>query len=229
MARKTCSIEESVEQWAKEQLKGVKLYPKTDIINPQIEKGLKSSLSKSGKEGSNYPDIKCLLSTPNGKNPVMIEVNGTKDALIKRDNDSYLPYNLTKKGEPNYTNIAKYAVNGAVRYANAIVRNTTYKEVIAIGVNRYEESVSGTVYEVSVWYISRQNLFIPKEVALYSSLSFLLPKHQKNLLNKNATIGLSDEEIRQQKAKLASGLHKSLAKRHVLLANGVAIVFNQTC
>ena len=101
--------------------------------------------------------------------------------------------------------------------------------VIAIGVNSYEESVSGTVYEVSVWYISRQNLFIPKEVALYSDLSFLLPKHQKNLLNKNVTIVLSDEEIKQQKAKLASGLHKSLAKSLVLLANGVAIVFNQTC
>lgn len=81
MAKKTSSIEESVEQWAKEQLKGVKLYPKTDFINPQIEKALKSSPSKSGKEGGNYPDIKCLISTPNGEIPVMIEVKGTKDAL----------------------------------------------------------------------------------------------------------------------------------------------------
>ena len=82
MAKKTSSIiEESVEQWAKEQLKGIKLYPKTDFINPQIEKALKASPSKSGKEGGNYPDIKCLLSTPNGEIPVMIEVKGTKDAL----------------------------------------------------------------------------------------------------------------------------------------------------
>ena len=146
MAKKTSSIEESVEQWAKEQLRGVKLYPKTDFINPQIEKALKSSPSKSGGKGVNYPDIKCILSTPNGEIPVMIEVKGTKDALIKRDSDSGLPDNLTKKGEPNYTNIAKYAVNGAVHYANAILRNTTYKEVIAIGVNGYEETVSGTVY-----------------------------------------------------------------------------------
>ncbi len=227
MAKKTSSIEESVEQWAKEQLKGVKLYPKTDFINPQIEKALKSSPSKSGKEGGNYPDIKCILSTPNGEIPVMIEVKGTKEALIKRDNDSGLPDNLTKKGEPNYTNIAKYAVNGAVHYANAILRNTTYKEVIAIGVNGYEESVFGTVYEVSVWYISRQNLFIPKEVALYSDLSFLLPKHQKNLLDKIANIGLSDEEIEQQKSKLEDDIERKLKDLNQKMQDELQIVVNQ--
>ncbi len=227
MAKKTSSIEESVEQWAKEQLKGVKLYPKTDFINPQIEKALKNSPSKSGKEGGNYPDIKCLLSTPNGEIPVMIEIKGTKDALIKRDNDSELPDNLTKKGEPNYTNIAKYAVNGAVHYANAILRNTTYKEVIAIGVNGYEETVPGTVYEVSVWYISRQNLFIPKEVALYSDLSFLLPKHQKNLLDKIANIGLSDEEIEQQKSKLEDDIERKLKDLNQKMQDELQIVVNQ--
>lgn len=227
MAKKTSSIEESVEQWAKEQLKGLRLYPKTDFINPQIEKALKSNPSKTGGKGANYPDIKCLLSTPNGEIPVMIEVKETKDALIKRDNDSELPDNLTKKGEPNYTNIAKYAVNGAVHYANAILRNTTYKEVIAIGVNGYEETVSGTVYEVSVWYISRQNLFIPKEVALYSDLSFLLPKHQKNLLDKIANIGLSDEEIEQQKSKLEDDIERKLKDLNQKMQDELQIVVNQ--
>ncbi len=227
MAKKTSSIEESVEQWAKEQLKGVKLYPKTDFINPQIEKALKASPSKSGKDGGNYPDIKCLLSTPNGEIPVMIEVKGTKGALIKRDNDSKLPDNLTKKGEPNYTNIAKYAVNGAVHYANAILRNTTYKEVIAIGVNGYEESVSGTIYEVSVWYISRQNLFIPKEMAKYSDLSFLIPKHQKDLLNNIANIGLSDEEIEQQKSKLEDDIERKLKDLNQKMEDELQIVVNQ--
>ena len=42
MANKKRSIEETVEQWAKEQLKDIKLYPKTDFINPQIEKALKN-------------------------------------------------------------------------------------------------------------------------------------------------------------------------------------------
>ena len=77
MAKKKSSIEEIVEQWAKEQLKGIKLYPKTDFINPEIEKALKSEPSKSGGKGANYPDLKCLLSTPNGVIPVMMEVKGT--------------------------------------------------------------------------------------------------------------------------------------------------------
>ena len=39
------SIEELIEQWAKEQLKGIKLYHKTDFINSQIEKALKTVAS----------------------------------------------------------------------------------------------------------------------------------------------------------------------------------------
>ena len=38
--KQTHSIEEIVEQWAKEQLKGIKLYAKNDFINAQIEKAL---------------------------------------------------------------------------------------------------------------------------------------------------------------------------------------------
>ena len=79
---KISSIEETVEQWAKEQLKEIKLYPKTDFINPQIEKALKTEPSKKGGSGANYPDIKCLLATADGDIPVMIEVKGTKDALV---------------------------------------------------------------------------------------------------------------------------------------------------
>jgi len=47
------SIEELVEQWAKGQLKGIKLYAKNDFINAQIEKALKTSPSKKGGKGPN--------------------------------------------------------------------------------------------------------------------------------------------------------------------------------
>ena len=140
--KQTHSIEEIVEQWAKEQLKGIKLYAKNDFINAQIEKALKTAPSKKGGKGPNYPDIKCIIPAADGDIPVMIEVKGMKDALIKLNEETGLPDNVTKKGEPNFTNIAKYAVNGAVHYANAIVRHTTYKEVLAIGVNGFEEQGS---------------------------------------------------------------------------------------
>lgn len=221
------SIEETIEQWAKDQLKGIKLYPKTDFINPQIEKALKTEPSKTGGKGGNYPDIKCFLATADGEIPVMIEVKGEKGALVKLNIESNVPENQTKKGEPNYTNINKFAVNGAVHYANAILRHTTYKEVLAIGVNGHEDATNAITYEISVWYLSRQNLFIPKEVARYSDLSFLLPKHQQTLLWRMANIGLTDEEIEQQKSKLEDDIERKLKDLNQKMEDELQIVVNQ--
>lgn len=225
--KRKSSIEETIEQWAKEQLKEIKLYPKTDFINPQIEKALKTEPSKKGGKGGNYPDIKCLLTMADGDIPVMIEVKGEKDAFIKLNEESKVPDNLTKKGEFNFTNIAKYAVNGAVHYANAILRHTTYKEVLAIGVNGYKDATGEIIYEVGVWYLSRQNLFIPKEVARYTDLSFLQPKHQQTLLNRIANIGLTDEEIEQQKSKLEDDIERKLKDLNQKMEDELQIVVNQ--
>jgi len=222
------SIEEKVEQWAKEQLKGIKLYAKNDFINSQIEKALKTAPSKKGGKGPNYPDIKCVIPAAEGDIPVMIEVKGTKGALIKLDEETGLPDNLTKKGEPNFTNISKYAVNGAVHYANAIVRHTTYKEVLAIGVNGYEEEETGEiVYEVSTWYLSRQNLFIPKEIGRYNDLSFLLEMYRQELFKQLAEINLTEAEIEQQKSKLEDDIERKLKDLNQKMQDELHIVVNQ--
>ena len=216
-----------VELWVKEQLKGIKLYPKTDFINPQIEKALKTEPSKTGGKGANYPDIKCFLSSTDGDIPVMIEVKGTKDALVKLNTESNVPDNLTKKGEPNFTNIAKYAVNGAVHYANAIMRHTTYKEVLAIGVNGYKDSLENIIYEVSVWYLSRKNLFYPKKVAQYSDISFLQPTHQHTLLELIANIDLTEEEIEKLKSSLEDDIERKLKDLNQKMQDELQIVVNQ--
>ena len=221
------SIEELVEQWAKEQLKGIKLYAKNDFINPQIEKALKTAPSKKGGKGPNYPDIKFILNTPDGDLPVMIEVKGTKGALIKIDEETGLPDNVTKKGEPNFTNIAKYAVNGAVHYANAIVRHTTYKEVLAIGVNGYKDEADEIVYEVSAWYLSRKNLFVPKEMGHYNDLSFLLKKYRQTLLKQIANIDLTEEELEQQKSNLEDDIERKLKELNQKMQDELRIVVNQ--
>lgn len=225
--RRKSSIEEMVELWVKEQLKGIKLYPKTDFINPQIEKALKTEPSKTGGKGANYPDIKCFLSSTDGDIPVMIEVKGTKDALVKLNTESNVPDNLTKKGEPNFTNIAKYAVNGAVHYANAIMRHTTYKEVLAIGVNGYKDSLENIIYEVSVWYLSRKNLFYPKKVAQYSDISFLQPTHQHTLLELIANIDLTEEEIEKLKSSLEDDIERKLKDLNQKMQDELQIVVNQ--
>lgn len=228
MAKKSkSSIEELVEQWAKEQLKSVKLYSKTNFINPQIEKSLKSAPSKRGGKGPNYPDIKCLFETAEGDIPVMIEVKGTEGALIKRDEESKVPDNTTKKGEPNFTNISKYAVNGAVHYANAILRHTTYREVIAVGINGYMDNLGETIYEVSVWYLSRKNLFYPKEVGFYSDLSLLTPSYRTNLLKLLATIDLTDDEIEDLKSNLEDDIERKLKELNQKMQDELHIVVNQ--
>ena len=226
-SRQKHSIEELVEQWAKEQLKGIKLYVKNDFINSQIEKALKTAPSKKGGKGPNYPDIKCMIPTAEGDIPVMIEVKGTRDALIKLDEETGLPDNETKKGEPNFANISKYAVNGAVHYANAVVRHTTYKEVIAIGVNGYEEETGNIIYEVSAWFLSRQNLFIPKEIGRYSDLSFLLKVYWQDLLKQLAEINLTEAEIEQQKSKLEDDIERKLKDLNQKMQDELHIVVNQ--
>ena len=60
----------------------------------------------------------------------MIEVKGKRGAFEKLNVNGEID-NAAKDGTPNYNNIQKYAVNGAVHYANAIIDYTnTYKEAM---------------------------------------------------------------------------------------------------
>jgi len=145
------SIEERIEDIAKKQLKSVKYYTKTESINSEIDNALKVAPSKSGGSGSNYPDIKLFIETKDKRYiPVMIEVKGLKGSFVKLTVNGEIE-NKTKNNEPNFTNINKYAVNGAVHYANAVVEHTeSYKEVIAIGLNGYYEG-SDIITELGVY------------------------------------------------------------------------------
>ena len=118
--------------------------------------------------------------------------------------------NTNKKGEPNYQSIAKYAVNGAIHYANAILNFTdSYKKVVAIGVNGYDEA-GKTIYEVDVWYVSKENLFVPKHVGHYEDISFLLDKNVPAFIEKLDTLFLTDEEVKEHKQKLEDEIDRKL-------------------
>lgn len=201
MAKMVKSIEEQVEDLAKKQLTGVKYYTKTETINSEIETALKSAPSKSGGAGANFPDIKLLLETKKMRRiPVMIEVKGKKGDFIKLSADGEID-NKKKDGTENFTNINKYAVNGAVHYANAIVEHTaSYKEVVAIGINGYYDESGTLITEIGVYYISLDNFCIPKQIGNYSDLSFLLKKNQAVFIDEIDKAGLTEEEI-EAKAK----------------------------
>lgn len=226
MAKNTKSIEEQVEDWCKKQFKGQKYYTKTETINAEIASALEQAPSKQGGSGKNYPDIKCLLMANDGKRiPVMIEVKGRKGDLIKTT-DSGDVDNYNKKGDPSYQNIAKYAVNGAVHYAHAILNFTeTYKEVVAIGVNGYDEA-GKIVYEVDVWYISKANLFVPKHVGLYDDLSFLYTSNTSDFIQKLHTLSLTPEELEERKLKLEDEIERKLKALNQSLHDEQQIVVN---
>lgn len=191
------SIEEQIEDIAKKQLSAIKLkyFTKTESINSEIDDALRKAPSKNGGEGSNYPDIKLLLQTKsNARIPVMIEVKGTKGALVKFDERGDIE-NLKKDGTPNYANIKKYAVNGAVHYADAILNHTeSYSGVLAIGINGYEDSTKKIVTELEVYYVSKNNFLLPKKLQAYTDLSFLSENNSDNLAEEINNLSLSEEE-----------------------------------
>lgn len=207
------SIEEKIEDIAKQQLNAIKVryFAKTESINSEIDEALKKAPSKNGGQGNNYPDIRLFLQTKaNRKIPVMIEVKGTKGDLV-RFSDSGEIDNKKKDGTPNYNNIKKYAVNGAVHYANAVLEYTdSYAEVIAIGVNGYENSAKDIVTEFGVYYISKDNLMLPKQIGQYGDLSFLSGKNMDALIEKIDSLYLSDEEKENKTKDLENLIEKNL-------------------
>lgn len=225
------SIEEKVEDWAKKQFGSQKYYTKTESINSEIDDALRKAPSKSGGSGSNFPDIKCMIDVDTRHIPVMIEVKGTQGDLIKLDAIGAVE-NTTKKGDPNYSNITKYAVNGAIHYARAILDFApSYKEVLAIGVNGYEQGAE-TKYEVSAWYVSKENLYLPKKVGDFEDLSFLQKKNIPQLVAKIDTLGLTEAEIEAQKRELENKIDLALKdlnqkledELHILVSNRVQLV-----
>ena len=222
------SIEEKIEDWAKSFFAPNTYFTKTASMNQEIDNALRQAPSKSGGSGNNYPDIRYLLPTPDGRLiPVMIEVKGTKGALVKL-NEQNAPENTKKDGTPHTQNITKFAVNGAIHYANAILKYAkSYNEVLAIGVNGYEHSTQQIEHEVSIWYVSKDNLFIPKEVGKYTDLTFLQPTHTNQLFEKIRHIGLTDDEIEKEKAKLEDDIERRLKNLNQKMHDELKIVVNQ--
>lgn len=206
------SIEEQVEDFAKKQLRGIKYYTKTEMINSEIEEAFQAAPSKSGGSGMNYPDIKLFLETEAlRKIPVVIEVKGSKGALVKTDAKGEVE-NRTKEGTSHFTNIKKYAVNGAVHYADAIINHTSsYKEVIAIGFNGYYEGAE-LVTELAVYYVASKHFGIPKKVGAYTDFSFLDLKNRKDFIERIDELGLTGAEIEAKTKEYENEMESKLKR-----------------
>jgi type I restriction-modification system DNA methylase subunit len=193
------SVEEKVEDWAKADLDkfGIRRFEKTTPINAEIAAALAAAPSKSGGAGLNYPDIQVFVETSRGRKiPVMIEVKGKKGDLAQVNvSGATVIENEKADGTPNYSVIKKFALNGAIHYATAIIRGTkSYKETIAIGVNGWVDASGGLHTELAVYYVSQDNFCVPKRIDDYSDFSFLQKKRLGELTDKIDSLGLTDEE-----------------------------------
>lgn len=202
MAKKRAkSIEEQIESAAKNELTalGIHPYTKTEDINNEIATALSTAQSKSGGKGNNYPDIKVFLETSAGRRlPIMIEVKGTEGDFIKVDEHGSIAMS-DASGKPIFANRKKYAVNGAVHYAEAVIKySRSYEEVIAIGINGFDDEGGNRVVEYGVYYVSKDNLLVPKKIGDYTSLSFLSDSNLDELVERINNLELSDAEQEQK-------------------------------
>lgn len=225
------SIEEKVEEYYKTKLDnlGVRHYTKTEKINSSIDDALKKAESKSGNQGNNYPDIRLLLENRHRRNiPVMIEAKGAKGKLEKLTKDGNIELvtkwssdskpearNKHKAGDPKYTTIEDYAVNGALHYGLAILNEGTYKEVIIIGVNGFKIDEGGKVLdpEIKAYYVSEKNNRIPKEIKDFDLVQ-VKNTNIDNLFAQLDALNLSDSELEKLKRDKEELLEKSIKDIH---------------
>lgn len=183
-----------------------------ESLNEEIDKALSEYESKNGGKGGNRPDAKLLLQDDQlNYYPVLIEYKGYKDRLVKLDKDGNV-HNKKANNDPHYANINKYAVNGAIHYANAVLHYTGYTNVIAIGVTGYKNIQGDLKYTIGVYYVSKDNLGVGQEVGQYTDLSFLRSENFTDFTQKLKELSLSSEELEQLRQKREKEIDASLIK-----------------
>lgn len=230
------SVEEKVEEYFKKILdvNKVRHYGKTEKMNPAIASALKNADSKSGGSGCNFPDIQMMLENSNARRiPVMVEAKGTKNKLEKRDKSGAIvgvtyydkdgkpgkdgkPVHL--KGDPNFSAIKDYAVNGALHYGNAVLDEGTYNEVIVVGINGSNLDKDGNVTdaECKAYYVSEKNNRIPKLITKITAKDWSLFKAENanrlsEMLDK---LSLTDAEIEELTRKTEATLEEKIKSMH---------------
>lgn len=212
------SVEEPVEDLFKEELRKLKIdyFTKTDPINLSIDNALKKGPSKANKKGGNFPDIKVFLETKNQRRiPVMIEVKGLKNKLIKLDK--------SKNIDQSTAAVTGYAVNGAVHYARVVLQHSDYEEVIAVGLNGYKKPDGSLETEFQAFYLSRNNELYPKLLDDVKDFSLFKETNLEHLVDLLDKVNLSDEELEKLKKEAESSLEKSIQKIHQSLYDDVVL------
>ena len=181
-------------------------------LNGPIDAALREYSSKSGGTGGNRPDAKLLLQGNDTKYyPILIEYKGYEDKLIKTDANGQID-NKKSNNEPNFNNINKYAVNGAVHYADAILHYTDYREIFAVGITGWKDTNGDLRHKIGVYYVSASNLGMGQEIGHYTDLSFLRKENFDAFLSHVRTLQLSEDELEQLREKREQEINTALMK-----------------
>ena len=237
------SIEEKIEEHFKAILDSLNIrhYSKTESINDSISNALRSADSKSGGSGNNFPDIQLYLEDGFGRRiPVMIEAKGSKNKLVKYNKDGEIEQitywdndskegskNPHKQGDPKYTTIQQFAVNGALHYGLAILENSDYQEVIVVGINGTTLDADGNVSdpECEAYYVSEKNHNIPKKIERISAEDWSLFKSENisQLFSICDKLNLTEKELEVLALKTEATLEEKIKAIHQSLYDDVRL------
>lgn len=189
------------DQFVRRQLEAAGLhYEEQGSSFPQIKVALKNA-SKSGK-GQGKPEFilvyNSVITTNNKPVIVIIEDKLSNQFLI----------NFKENGELNLVSgpnspVSCYAVNGAVHYANSIIRKTDFEEVIAIGVTGDEKN-----HSIQPCYVTNEEIRILEPVETFENFTIEnIGSYCSHLIKGNKT----QEEITAERLlKTAKELHEDL-------------------
>ena len=212
------SIEEKVEEYFKSILDdyGIRHFGKTEEINRSISKALKEANSKSGGSGMNYPDIQLLLENNSRRDiPVMIEAKGSKGKLEKLTSTGDIE--LISGGKNPNKAVQQFAVNGALHYGLAILKEGTYSEVIVVGINGTTLEEDGKVKdpEIKAYYVSKKNDGVPKEIKNFDFVQIKTVNIDSffSKLDKLSLTDVEKEKLKRDKEELLEQSIKSIHQR----------------
>ncbi len=209
------SIEPKIAELANGWLKSYDLDYKIEQepLTDEIDNSLKKYKSKGGGKGGNRSDAKLVIKDSSGHYyPILIEYKGKIDELEKLNEQGYID-NINKKYEPNFTNIKKYAVNGAIHYANALLHYTSYSEIIAIGMTGYKDEQGNIKHKIAVYYVSGKNNYgVGQKIDNYTDFSFLKSDNFDKFIEKAKNTKTPPEQLAIIKHEKDQEIDKSLTK-----------------
>lgn len=199
------TLEADVDDYVKKYLEKIGLKKLVDFnekssMSQYLKEALKGSAKTINKTNFGIPDF----NIEKYNIPVIIENKlGTSNHISASSNNNI-------KLDDN--SVKKYAVNGAVYYAQNMIKSKKYDEVIAIGISANNENDVKT----SVYYVFSANIE-PKLIENYKSLDFLQNADSFNSFIKQATV--TEEERHKILIKTRSEILKHAKKLNKLMNN----------